>query len=75
MGDALRQELQHDRSLGVGCAKGRSDVWCCWDWCGLETGRNEVLEEFRIIMVVQDCPGCCFDSDFRRGERYWLWGG
>jgi hypothetical protein len=23
-----------------------------------------------MIMVVQDCPGCWFDSDFRRGERY-----
>ena len=33
------------------------------------------LEEFRIIMVVQDSRIVGFDSDFRRGERYWLWGG
>jgi hypothetical protein len=26
MGVALSQELQHDSNLGVGCAKGRSDV-------------------------------------------------
>ena len=67
-GSAPSQELK------VTCRGGRSDVGVAETGADLKRGRNEVGGVSNNYGGA-GFQGCWFDSDFRRGERYWLWGG